>query len=143
MIIHHIDMKRINEPAYSKVYEAKMLELLPEWEKYLDDPFGREDLMVKKTKLYIMFKTLRTFQIFYKPKSTPHFNDKKFTLTELLSFNLLEDKVVEAIKLKDSSWDNMDKVVKGINKSWKSKRAKSKVNGLGKNVRFYYGRIRP
>ena len=101
MTIHDIDMKRINEPAYSKVYEAKMLELLPEWEKYLDDPFGREDLMVKKTKLFKRFKILRTFQILYKPKSTPHFNDKKFTMTELLRLNLLEDKVVEAIKFKE------------------------------------------
>ena len=67
----------------------------------IDDPFGREDLMVKKTKLFKRFKILRTFQILYKPKSTPHFNDKKFTMTELLRLNLLEDKVVEAIKLKE------------------------------------------
>ena len=66
MIVHTIDMERIDEPGYSKVYEAKMLELLPEWEKFSEDPFGR-NVLVKKTKSFKKFKLLRTYLIFYKP----------------------------------------------------------------------------
>jgi len=95
MIIHDIDMTKINEPEYSKTYEAKMLGLLPEWEKWLDDPFKR-NLKVKKTKCFKASKLLRSFVIFYKPKtniSSDHVSD--------------ENRMTEA---------DMDKLVKGMNK---------------------------
>ena len=76
MIIHNIDMTKINDPVYSKIYESKMLELLPEWEKFLTDPFGR-NLLVKKTKKFKDFKVIRTYMIFYKPKSAADI--KKYT----------------------------------------------------------------
>ena len=122
MIIHNIDMTKINEPEYSKVYEAKMLGLLPEWEKWFEDPFKR-NLKVKKTKCFKKAKLLRSFVIFYKPKT-----------------NIPSDHVSDEKRMTEA---DLDKVVKGMNKPWKSKRAKSKGNGFGKNVRFYYGRIRP
>tara|TARA_B100001964_G_C14126031_1_gene550584 strand:- start:659 stop:916 length:258 start_codon:yes stop_codon:yes gene_type:complete len=49
MIVHGIDMMKVNQPEYAKAYEKKMMELLPEWEQYYSDPFGR-NLVVKKTK---------------------------------------------------------------------------------------------
>lgn len=76
MIIHGIDMTKIDEPGYSKVYESKMLELLPEWEKFLTDPFGR-NLLVKKTKKFKDLKVIRTYMIFYKPKSAAEFDEEK------------------------------------------------------------------
>jgi hypothetical protein len=82
MIIHNIDMTKINDPVYSKIYESKMLELLPEWEKFLTDPFGR-NLLVKKTKKFKDFKVIRTYMIFYKPKSAAEFDEEK-TETEKL-----------------------------------------------------------
>ena len=94
MTIHDIDMKRINEPAYSKVYEAKMLELLPEWEKWFVDPFER-DLKVKKTKCFTKSKLLRSFVIFYKPKK-----------------NIPSDHVSDDERMTEA---DMDKLVKGAN----------------------------
>ena len=49
MIIHGIDMMKVSQPEYAKVYEKKMMELLPEWEVYYDDPFLR-NIVVKKTR---------------------------------------------------------------------------------------------
>jgi len=75
-LIHGIDMMKINQPEYSKVYEGEMLKLIPEWEKYVDDPFGR-NLLVKKTKKFKDFKVTRSYMIFYKPKSDLPFKEKK------------------------------------------------------------------
>ena len=75
-------MTKINDPAYSKIYEAKMLELLPEWEKFLTDPFGR-NLLVKKTKKFKDFKVIRTYMIFYRPKAAAEFDEEK-TYTDKL-----------------------------------------------------------
>ena len=82
MIVHDIDMMKINQPEYSKVYEAKMLKLIPEWEKYVDDPFGR-NLLVKKTKKFKDFKVTRTYMIFYQPKSASSFQEKKLPVWKL------------------------------------------------------------
>ena len=103
MTIHDIDMKRIDEPAYSKVYEAKMLELLPEWEKWFVDPFER-DLKVKKTKCFKKSKLFRSFIIFYKPKKnipSDHVSDEKRMNKEELDKVVKEmnnDKFIPVIK---------------------------------------------
>tara|TARA_R110000824_G_scaffold358412_1_gene545950 strand:+ start:447 stop:713 length:267 start_codon:yes stop_codon:yes gene_type:complete len=82
MIIHGIDMTKVNQPEYSKVYEKKMIGLLPEWERYFDDPFGR-NLSVKKTKKFKDFKVMRSYMIFYKPKSALPFKENKVDMDKL------------------------------------------------------------
>ena len=41
MIIHGIDMTKVNLPEVSKEYEKKMKELIPLKNKWFIDPFGR------------------------------------------------------------------------------------------------------
>jgi hypothetical protein len=54
MITHGIDMMKINQPDYSKVYEKKMKELIPFKNKWFIDPFGR-NLNVKITDKRVMY----------------------------------------------------------------------------------------
>lgn len=54
MIIHGIDMTKVNTPEGSKEYENKMKELIPLENKWFIDPFGR-NLNVKITDKRIVY----------------------------------------------------------------------------------------
>ena len=54
MIIHGIDMMKINHPDVHETYDKKMRELIPVKNKWFIDPFGR-NLNVKITKRRIEY----------------------------------------------------------------------------------------
>ncbi len=54
MIIHGIDMTKINDPDVHETYDKKMRELIPVKNKWFIDPFGR-NLNVKITKRRIEY----------------------------------------------------------------------------------------
>ena len=55
MIIHGIDMMKVNTPKAAKDYENKMKELIPFKNKWFIDPFGR-NLNVKITDKRIVYE---------------------------------------------------------------------------------------
>ena len=54
IIVHGIDMMKVNQAEYCKVYEKKMKELIPQKNKWFIDPFGR-NLNVKITDKRIVY----------------------------------------------------------------------------------------
>ena len=54
IIVHGIDMMKVNQAEYCKVYEKKMKELIPQKNKWFIDPFGR-NLNVKITDRRIVY----------------------------------------------------------------------------------------
>ena len=54
MIVHGIDMMKVNTPKAAKDYENKMKELIPFKNKWFVDPFGR-NLNVKITDKRIVY----------------------------------------------------------------------------------------
>ena len=54
MIVHGIDMMKVNQPGVAKKYEKKMRELIPFKDKWFIDPFGR-NLNVKITDKRIVY----------------------------------------------------------------------------------------
>ena len=54
MIIHGIDMMKVNDPDVYKSYDKKMRELIPVKNKWFIDPFGR-NINVKITKRRIEY----------------------------------------------------------------------------------------
>ena len=55
MVIHGVDMMKINQPEVSKEYEKKMRDLIPLKNKWFIDPFGR-NLNVKITDKRIIYE---------------------------------------------------------------------------------------